>query len=148
MPVVKVWCLPPKQTEDELNNLHKLIVAAVVSVPEIGLESKDDMTCLFIPDLMEYGLGEEIIVEISGLSRKFERTREVLQRLAKNTGEAVGKLYPKAKKVECFVTIMDPLGGFWTSVDQTEWLECYKEGPGSKCEPNKRRPGYCDGCGG
>ena len=58
MPVIKVWCLPPGQTEDDLNNLHKLIVAAVVSVPEIDLESEDDMTCLFIPDLMKYGLGE------------------------------------------------------------------------------------------
>jgi hypothetical protein len=27
-------------------------------------------------------------------------------------------------------------------------LTCFKEGPNSKCEPNKRPRGYCNGCGG
>ncbi|KKS65765.1 MAG: hypothetical protein UV34_C0009G0036 [Parcubacteria group bacterium GW2011_GWB1_42_6] len=114
MPVIKVWCLPSGQSEDDLNRLHKKIVEAVVSVSQLGLRDQNDMTCLFPPDLMKYGLGEEIIVEIGGLFKKPERTRDVLQCLAKKVGEGIKELYPEAK-VECFVSIIDLENGFWTS---------------------------------
>ena len=114
MPVIKVWCLPSGQTEDDLNRLHQAIVKAVVSVKELGLKDQNDMTCLFPPDLMKYGLGEEIIVEIGGLFQKPERTQEVRQQLAENVGKAVSELYPKAK-TECFVATFDLSDGFWTS---------------------------------
>ena len=113
MPVIKVWCLP-KQTEKELSVLHQEIVKAVTSVPELKLKDENDMTCLFPPDLMSYGLGTEIIVEISGLVEKPERTQEVRQQLAKNVGEAVKSLFPNAM-VECFITSLKPEQGFWTS---------------------------------
>ncbi len=113
MPVIKVWCLPSGQTEAYLNRLHGEIVAAVISVAELGLHSEKDMTCLYPPDLMKYGLGEEIIVEISGLFEKPERTKDVLQRLAKKVGEVVMDLYPEAR-AECFVTTVDPFQGFWS----------------------------------
>lgn len=116
MPVIKVWCLPSGQTEDDLNRLHQAIVAAVVSIRELGLKDQNDMTCLFPPDLMKYGLGEEIIVEIGGLFRKPERTPEVCQRLARNIGGVVKAFYHNAK-IECFVTTIDPLDGFWTSAE-------------------------------
>ena len=114
MPVIKVWCLPSGQTEEALNLLHQSIVGAVISISELGFKSQNDMTCLFPPDLMQYGLGEEIIIEIGGLYDKPERTQEVRQRLAKNVGEVVKKLFPEAK-VECFVTTFNPAQGFWTS---------------------------------
>lgn len=114
MPVIKAWCLPSGQTEDDLNLLHQAIVKAVVSVTELGIKNQNDMTCLFPPDLMQYGLGKEIIIEIGGLYEKPERTPEVRQRLAKNVGEVVKKLYPKAK-VECFIATFNPDQGFWTS---------------------------------
>ena len=114
MPVIKAWCLPSGQTEDDLNLLHQSIVRAVLSVPELGIKSQNDMTCLFPPDLMRYGLGEEIIIEIGGLYEKPERTQEVRQQLAKSVGEAVKKLYSKAK-IECFIATFDPSQGFWTS---------------------------------
>lgn len=113
MPVIKVWCLPKGQGEADLNRLHQAIVKAVVSVSELGLRDESDMTCLFPPDLMQYGLGEEIIVEISNLFEKPERTVEVLQRLVTKVGEAVQTLYPKAM-VECSVTTINPAQGFWT----------------------------------
>lgn len=114
MPVIKVWCLPKNQTEDDLNLLHKTIVKAVISVHELNLESEKDMTCLFPSDLMEYGLGEEIIIEIESLFEKQERTLEVRQKLAKNVGKSVSNLYSKAR-VECFVRTFNPNQGFWTS---------------------------------
>lgn len=114
MPIIKVWCLPASQSEDGLRILHKTIVHAVVSVSKLGLKDQNDMTCLFPPDLMKYGLGEEIIIEVSGLFEKPERTGEVFQELAKNLGESVHALYPDAK-VECFIQSFNPTQGFWTS---------------------------------
>ncbi len=116
MPVIKIWCLPANQTEKKLNKVHQSIVSAVVGIPELGLKDQNDMTCLFVPDLMSYGLGEEIIVEIGGLFEKPERTKEIRQQLAKNVGLGIKKLYPKAK-IECFVSSFNPENGFWTSAN-------------------------------
>jgi len=32
--------------------------------------------------------------------------------------------------------------------DSSQRITCLKEGPDSECEPNKKLPGYCEGCGG
>lgn len=113
MPVIKVWCLP-EQTEEELRRLHQGIVSAVVGVSELGLEDENDMTVFFPPDMMKYGIGSEVVVEVSGLFSKPERTPEVRNRLAEGVGRCVHALYPNAK-VECFVTVFEPWQGFWTS---------------------------------
>jgi hypothetical protein len=64
---------------------------------------------------MKYGLGTDIIVEITGLDDKPERTHEVLKRLAKNTGKAVSSFFPDAK-VECFVHPFNHnQNGFWST---------------------------------
>jgi len=113
MPVIKVQCLPADQTEENLRRLHEEIVDGVVSVRELGLRDQNDMTCLFPPDLMKYGLGEEIIVEVTGLYEKPERTLEVRNKLAQRIGEAVKAFYPQAK-VEVFIHPFNPeVGGFW-----------------------------------
>jgi hypothetical protein len=89
-------------------------VAAVISINELDLHDENDITCLFPPDLMSYGLGQEIIIEIDGLFVNPKRIQEVCCRLAVIVGNAVKCLYPKAK-VECFVALFDPSQGFWTS---------------------------------
>lgn len=141
MPVIKVWCLP-KQTEDQLNQLHQVIVGAVVSVKELNLQDENDMTCLFVPDMMKYGLGEEIIVEIGGLFKKPKRTDKVLQHLASNIGEEVASLYPDAK-IECFVTSFNPIQGFWTSDTKKAVSECNVHG---SIEHMQSITGICPGC--
>lgn len=113
MPVIKVWCLP-KMTERRLRKLHKEIVTAVVGVEELGLKNETEMTCLFPSDMMSYGLGEEVIVEVTGLFEKPERTEEVRNRLAIALGTTVKMVLPKAL-VECFVHPFNPKQGFWTS---------------------------------
>lgn len=147
MPIIKVWCLPSGQVEADMNRLHQEIVKAVTSVSELGLRGENDMTCLFPPDLMQYGLGEEIIVEISGLFEKPERTKDVRQRLARNVGEVVKRLYPKAK-VECFVSTIDPTQGFWTSAEagaqKKDKPECEMHG---SIEHMQSSTGECPGCG-
>ena len=114
MPVIKVWCLPADQAEEDLNRLHQTIVAAVVGISELGLRDQNDMTVLFPPDMMVYGLGEVIVVEINGLLAKPEQTPQVYGRLATSVGEGVKTLYPEAM-VECFVTTFEHWQGFWTS---------------------------------
>jgi hypothetical protein len=115
MPVIKVWCLPPGQTEDDLRRLHQRIVAAVVSVKELALKDETQMTCLFPPDQMVYGLGAEIIVEVTGLFAHPNRAWLVKQDMARALGIALKILYPAAK-VECFVTTFNQhQEGFWTS---------------------------------
>jgi hypothetical protein len=119
MPVIKVSCLPKaptqEETEAQLCKLHVLIVDAVTSVKELGLTDENDMTCVFSADQMQFGLGRDIIVEVSGLLVKAERTLEVRQRLAARLGIAVKTLYPKPK-VEVFVQTFNPkVDAFWTS---------------------------------
>ncbi len=112
MLVIKVWCLP-RETEEELRRLHREIAGAVIEdVPELSLKTENDMTVLFPADMMEYGLGTEVVVEVSGLSSKFAPS--VRNRLAEVLGRALKAQYPGAK-VMCYVTVFEPWQGFWTS---------------------------------
>jgi len=113
MPIIKLWCLP-QQTEDQLNLLHQAIVKEVCSIKELGFRDENDMVVLFPPDMMSYGLGSEVFVEISGIFNAPEVTPEPLNRLAKNIGQMVSSKFPEAK-VECFVNQVKPSAGFWTS---------------------------------
>lgn len=114
MPVIRVNCLP-EQTEDQMRNLHQKIVAAVTSISELGLKSQNDMTCLFPGDMMKYGLGEEIVVEVFGLFIERERTIAVRTRLAEAIGKAIHDLFPESM-VEVFVIPFDQFAeAFWSS---------------------------------
>lgn len=123
MPVIKVWCLP-KSSEKKLRQLHKAIVEAVCSIKVLGLRSQQDMTVLFPPDSMSFGLGSEIVIEITGLFVRHERTLEVHQTLAFRVGKAVQKLFPKADNIECFVYPFNQnVNGFWGSRDKLSVLD-------------------------
>lgn len=113
MPVIKLWCLP-KSNEEKLQEVFDNVVYAVTSVKELGLKSQRDMTVLFPPDMMAFGLGTSIIIEVTGLFEKPERTSEVLSRLAENLGKAVKAQFSGAY-VECFIYPFDPSQGFWSS---------------------------------
>ena len=99
---------------------------AVESVPELGLNGEKDVTCLFPPDMMKYGLGSEVIIEVTGLFDKPERTREVRQHLAERLGQAVSWHVQKAIKVECLIyPPFNPKDGFWTGAPEKKkehWL--------------------------
>ena len=110
--VIKVWCLP-KASEKRLRFLYESIVKMTLMVKELAL-TKDDITVLFPPDMMKYGLGTEIIIEVSHLFEKPERTHAVKNNLAKNLCDALKMLYPRAK-VECIVETHNPESGFWSS---------------------------------
>ena len=69
------------------------------------------MTVLFPTDMMKYGLGTEIIVEVTGLFVKPERTPEVRQRLAEALRCVIRGFFQKAM-VEVFVFPFNPAQGF------------------------------------
>lgn len=114
MIVVKVWCLPSDQSEENLNRLHKTIVRAVKYISQLGVKDENDMACLLPPDLMQYGLGEEIIIEISGLPDVPKENRKVCRSLAVRVGRNVSVLYPEAR-INCSARIFDSSEEVWTS---------------------------------
>lgn len=95
---IKVWCLPGDLTESELQSLFWTIVASVKSIEELGVKSEKDVLVLFPTDRMEFGLGEEILAEISGGDFPFqERTEEVKSQLIASVGEVIQKRFPNAE---------------------------------------------------
>ena len=141
MIVIKVWCLPSDQSEDDLNRLHQAIVKAAVSISELCLRDENDMTCLFPADLMKYGLGEEIIVEIDDLP-DISRSERVRIRLAECVGKSISALYPKAR-IECSVRSLDPSRGVWTSAKPN----CGCEGSCPVCRTGEVDDHKCNRCG-
>ncbi len=112
MPMIKVWCLPNNLTEEKLREVHQEIVRAAVSVKELGLKDEGDILTLFPKDMMNYGLGTEIAIEVAELWEMPERTDEVRATLAKQLGEAVSRHFPTAK-VMCYITPFGQQQGFW-----------------------------------
>jgi len=119
MIVIKVWCLPADQDEETLNLLHKEIVKAVVSISELGVKGENDMVCLFPADLMKYGLGEEIVIEIDGLPDTPRKSTSVPMRLAENVGISVSALYPKAR-IKCTAEEFNPSKAVWISTESED----------------------------
>lgn len=87
-PVIKIWCLPHDQKEEDYRKLHQAVVAAAIEA-DVGIKSQNDMVVLMPRDLMEYGLGQEIIIEIGFVELKHLG-------LIDSITKAVKILYPKA----------------------------------------------------
>lgn len=113
MPVVKVWGIPADETEERLKKITIEIVFSIILIRELSLGT-NDITVFFPSDRMADGLGEEVIIEITGLFSKTERNDEVRQKLAINVGECLKGFYTTAK-VECFVYTFEPSQGFYSS---------------------------------
>lgn len=114
MLIIKVWCLPP-MPETKLRELHKNIVTAVVGIKELSFKDETDMVCLFPSDMMSYGLGEEIVVEVTGLLLSEEpRDNEGARELAIALGDTVHTLFPNAA-VDCRVYLDNPTQVSWSS---------------------------------
>jgi len=60
---------------------------------------------------MEYGLGEEIIAEVTTLARP-TWTDAVRMKLAEKISELLHGNFPSAK-IECFIYILERSSGFW-----------------------------------
>lgn len=69
------------------------------------------MFCLFPTDMMSYGLGEEILIEVAGLETRWIN-EEVLQELAAVLGLEVYRIFSKAY-VQCLIHTFNRAQGFW-----------------------------------
>jgi hypothetical protein len=109
MLTVKVYNLPQTR-EDELMELHKAIVDSVRSIPQLGIEDQGQMMTLFPKDMMYFGSGTTILVEITGLNNVLFVYNDAI---AKNVGEAISSQFITAQvvcSVSCF-TYNE--GGYW-----------------------------------
>lgn len=91
-PVLKAWCLP-KLPENRLVALHKALVAAVVSVKGLKVKGEQDLVVLFPTDMMQYGLGAEILAEYQHTDDELD---DELDTLAAKLGNVLRRDFPKA----------------------------------------------------
>ena len=122
MLVIKVWCLP-RLEEAQLNQLHQSLIGAVVGVPKFGVKDEKGVVCLFPSDMMQYGLGEEVIVEVTGVKEMWTgKDTDSWNQLAARLGHAIRGHVSEAR-VECFVYGFRPTNGHWSSDNSTSRAE-------------------------
>lgn len=112
MTIVKVWGVATLE-RDYLCMLHIMIANAVESVSELELKEKDATTILFPAISVSRGSGDEIVVEVTGFSKKL-CSSETCQKLAEKLGIIIATVYPN-RKIECFVSPFSQIDGYWTS---------------------------------
>jgi len=119
MPVLVIYGINPRiDTTTRKNILHSLQMA-VASVEELGVR-KDEVGVFMPSDLIEEGLGEEIVVHVSGIVTKSDSNPDVLHRLAAEIGTCLKVRYFRDADVKCFVFPSSPSNS-WSSVDYGEY---------------------------
>lgn len=121
MPVIKVWRLTHKDmVVDDLNGLYRTLLQAVVGMEVLGLNEKQ-ITCIFPTDSLRSRFETEIIIEVTGLFAKPERTDEVRRQLATTIGTATETWwremgFKKPIVIECLVHPFVEEQGYWSSI--------------------------------
>lgn len=85
MLVIKIWCLP-KTSQEKLNGFFQRVVDVLKNIPVFDIRSEKDILVLFPTDMMEYGLGSEILVEVSNLGSNFKISNRDFQAFSKKYG--------------------------------------------------------------
>lgn len=114
MPILNVQGIPGTIMPTKLNDILKGLQSAVAGVEELGLIN-EQVTVFFPPDLLQDGLGEEIIIEIKGLFGKTEHTNEVRNKLCAKVGQVAKTFFPEAF-VEVIIDVpYNAEWGYWKS---------------------------------
>jgi hypothetical protein len=111
MPVIFVYGIPTTTDSHTLESLLDALRKTAASVEELHI-TKNDVSVFFPKDLVEEGLGEEIILFIEGLLDKPERTATVRKTFAQALANCTGRFFPKTKMIECFIKPFDAQQGF------------------------------------
>ena len=117
MLTIKIWCLP-QMKEAKLRNVHLTLVSLATSMKELPCTNERDLLVLFPSDLMTYGLGTEILVEISGLEKDERQDWLFREKVAEKFGQAILQLFPQARVI-ARVTEFLPRSSTWDSERQT-----------------------------
>ena len=120
MLTIKTWCLPGNLPEEKLNALHAAIVKAVISIPEAGIKDESGMLNLFPSDLMSYGLGTEISIEITKVPLSCNKV--IRNKLAMAVGRTVRAMFPEAR-VECEALPVNSDAGSWSAISEEEQFQ-------------------------
>lgn len=134
---IKTYCLPEME-QDKLLELHQAIVAVIVKIQELGIKDENGMCNLFPEDLMKYGLGTEIPIEISGIYC----TKSVRDKVAREVGTVVKTMFPAAN-VDCEFIESNPYSAHWSST-RLKKNDCEMHG---SIEHMQSAIGLCPGCG-
>ncbi len=112
-PVVKVYLLPITWSELAYRDCFDKILAAAKGLPGLQVETSNDLIVLFPKDLMQMGLGTEVLVEVDIPTNYRVGPGKDEAQVAKAFGEVLHELLPGAH-VQCKVYRFD-IGGLWTS---------------------------------
>lgn len=126
MPVVKIFGMP-----GTLNNIagqllsedgrREALASFSTAIQQCfdspALELTPDQVAVFmLPDHLESGQGEELIIEVTGLYKTRRRTKKVRRALAENikmtTVERLAWRIPQCVLIEVFIQPFDPENGF------------------------------------
>ena len=103
--------MPDGISQYELTQLTKAIQEAVAEVPVLNVPA-NEVFVFYPPDLLKFGLGEELGAKVDGLFIKPDRTAEVLSHLADaicGQLEVFAKVHlPDCTLVEAFIASMIP----------------------------------------
>lgn len=107
MPIVTIKGIPKAFHDTPMyRNGVRAIREGVVSIRELELKT-DDVSIFVQSDMPEGGFGEEIIVEVSRLFRKKNRTKVVRQKLADKIAAVVTdsmmRFLENCQRVEVFI---------------------------------------------
>ena len=100
MLTIKISCLP-ESSEEELRALFTHIKDVVCSITELNIKDENGVMILFPSDMMQYGLGTSILIEVTRFrtDSDFHKDREML---AKKLVSIVSSKYIAAQ-VFCYV---------------------------------------------
>ena len=98
--MVKVWCLPANITEERLREIHQKLVTVATGIRGLHVRDEKGMCVVFPKDMMLYGLGEEIIVEVSNIG--FGAIENYVGLMADSFAQAVKEFFP-GSHVQCQV---------------------------------------------
>lgn len=111
MPVIKVWGLP-KMEEGEYARLEWYLRASARGIPELGIKTDKQVTVFFPSDMRRDISGDEIIIEVTELFVKPERTEEVRKALVEGVAVATGMCVPSANLIECVINPFEQSQGY------------------------------------
>ena len=116
MLTIKVWCLPAL-SQDKLQDMFWEVVDGVGSVESMvkaGHTGPGNMLILFPSDLMKFGLGTEVLIEVTGLTDVSLRNIRDLDELAEKLAKIVHRFVHKGQ-INCCVHMADPFTWRWQS---------------------------------
>lgn len=113
MIVVKVWGLP-MLGGNKLKEIFKEVVESLSSVWDTGVQNERDVLILFPTDMMVYGLGMEVLVEIDGHSTN-HLTVSQEELVTGGVGRVIKKHVPDANVAVVISTFNERNRAMWAS---------------------------------